>query len=38
MREMEDNNLKEAILKLHGIDSAWIESIPIKEMFGQDVV
>ena len=30
--------LKRAIRDLHGCESSWVESVAVREMFGQDVV
>lgn len=38
MPEATIKNLKEAIRSLHGCDSTWVESVPVKEMFQGKIV
>jgi len=38
MPEVSIDSLKKAILDLHGCDSTWIESVPVKETFQGEVV
>lgn len=38
MREVQLDNLRTAIRNLHGCDSTWIESVPVKETFRSQTV